>query len=144
MSLISDIRKLKGDDITMGILGFLGVVAPGFLTIYHFHPELIEKYDALKIIIFSASLTVPVLFLNSMIVVISSPGKLSHRDSLIQSALGTVIVLYGALFWAYVVKRSFFSMLCYVAFAELAYLIFVRHVERAELNKSSKAEEPTN
>ena len=67
MSMIDDLKTLGANHIAVAVLAFAALVAPGFLTIYHFKPELIEKYDVLKLVLFSLSLTLPLLGLNFVI-----------------------------------------------------------------------------
>ena len=49
-----------------GIAVFLGSVAAGFLIIFQFKPELVERYDIFKLVIFSCALTLPLVSLNAV------------------------------------------------------------------------------
>lgn len=66
MSWISETRKLEYKHIWLCISFFLGTVAPGFLTIFHFKPELVDRYDIFKLLIFSLALTLPLLPINAV------------------------------------------------------------------------------
>ena len=50
MSIFSEIEKLKAKHVLFGLVGFLGTIGPGFLLIYRYHPELVEKYDVGKLV----------------------------------------------------------------------------------------------
>lgn len=66
MSFVQDMRNLEHHQVLLGGFVFAATLAPGFLTIFHFKPDLVEKYDFFKIVLFSMALTVPVLLLNQM------------------------------------------------------------------------------
>ena len=104
LSLISEARELDGWHIAVGMLGFLGVIAPGFLIVYHYHPDLIVKLDVAKLVVFSASLSVPVVFVNLVIATAAYPGEdgPDQKDALIMAAFGSASMLYGALLPAYI------------------------------------------
>ena len=59
MGIISEIKKLKASDVMMAVLAFSAVIAPGFLTLYLFKPNLIADIDIVKLIVFSVALTIP-------------------------------------------------------------------------------------
>src|ERR1035441_1749086 len=65
---LPEIRKLEYKDVSRYTSAFLGTIAAGFLIIFHFKPELIEKYDGFKLVVLSLILTLPLLALNA------SPG----------------------------------------------------------------------
>jgi hypothetical protein len=68
MSVFSDLlesRKLEYKHIWLFISAFLGTIAPGMLIIFHFKPEIMEKYDILKVVCLSLALTLPILIVNS-------------------------------------------------------------------------------
>src|SRR5437899_1055002 len=52
--------------VMFGISIFLGTVAAGFLIIFQFKPELVERYDVLKLFIFSCALTLPLVSINAV------------------------------------------------------------------------------
>ncbi|MCQ4253920.1 hypothetical protein [Stutzerimonas stutzeri] len=66
MSFIQDIRNLEHHQVLLGGFVFAATLAPGFLIIFHFKPELVETYDFLKIVLLSTALTVPLLLVNHM------------------------------------------------------------------------------
>jgi len=66
MSWPSEILKLEYKNIWLCISVFLGTVAPGFLTVFQFKPDLVGQYDVFKLLIFSLALTLPLLSFNSL------------------------------------------------------------------------------
>jgi hypothetical protein len=58
---------LEYKDVSRYTSAFLGTIAAGFLIIFHFKPELIEKYDGFKLVVLSLILTLPLLALNAII-----------------------------------------------------------------------------
>lgn len=114
MSLLTEIQKLKGKQILSGLLVFLGTISPGFLTIYHFRPELVEKYDFAKLLLFSASLTLPFLFVNTLAFAAALDEKdnpPAHGQALVFGALLNTFTLNSALAIAYFGNKSFAQMI---------------------------------
>jgi hypothetical protein len=70
MDWLSSFLKLEHKHykpIMFGISVFLGTVAAGFLIIFQFKPELVEKYDIFKLLVFSCALTLPLISINAVI-----------------------------------------------------------------------------
>ena len=137
MTLLSDIRELDGRHLVMGMLGFLGVIGPSFLIIYHYHPDLIEKYDILKIITFSAALSAPILFLNVMIAAVTAPsnGDADQESALIMASLGSTTMLYVALLVAYILKLGILNLFGIVAVLLVPYTVFAYFSQRPDEKK---------
>ena len=133
MTWLSEIRELKGQHILRGMIGFLAVLGPGFLTLYHYHPELIEKYDVLKLALFSAALTVPVIFLNFIVMLVArslaralkkqadTEDSAEIGDLLAAAFFLSMAVLYAALVVAYLWRLTFLKMLFVAAGAEVLF-----------------------
>ena len=64
MGFLSEIRGLDYKLSTLYVSAFFGTVASGFLIIFQFRPELIEKYDDFKLIFLSLALTMPLGLVN--------------------------------------------------------------------------------
>jgi hypothetical protein len=145
MSLISEIRELEGRHVLIGMIGFLGIVAPGFLVVYHYHPDLIEKYDVVKLSIFSAALTTPVLFANFFITVCTSSKKdgPETKDALLLSAVGAVGMLYCGLLVAYLFHLSFLSMAKVTASTALLYAAFAYYCQKEDKKRTSQSPKST-
>ena len=127
------------------MLGFLGVVAPGFLVIYHYHPDFIEKYDIVKLSIFSAALTMPVLFANFIITVITHPKKVEPdiSDILALSAIGAASMLYCGLLVAYLFHLSFLGMVKVTASAAILYAFFAYFSQKEEKKQANQSPKST-
>lgn len=110
MSTIDELRKLKPMHVASWLALFLAIIAPGFLTIFLYRPELVSGLDTLKLLVFSASLTLPILLFN----VVGAFAVLEARnESVDQEVLITLTILltclsqYLALLIAYLVGLSF-------------------------------------
>jgi hypothetical protein len=109
MSIIEEFRKLDRGHIVFVVGGFISVVAPGFLTIYLFKPDLVGSLDTFKLLVFSAALTLPVVILNHFAAVQLPPSKrLDHQvSSLILAMAMTCAVFYLALVISYFALLTF-------------------------------------
>lgn len=67
MNWVSEIRKLEYKHIWLCISIFMGTIGAGFLIVFHFKPELVEKYDVFKLVVLSLALTLPLLPINAVI-----------------------------------------------------------------------------
>jgi hypothetical protein len=79
MGLLSEFKGLEYKQGMLVATGFLGMAASGFIVIFQFRPELIEKYDIFKIIFLSLSLTMPLAILNAIQFVLNTPS--AERNS---------------------------------------------------------------
>jgi hypothetical protein len=66
-TIVEAIKKLEAKDAVVAVLWFLGVVCPGFLTVFHFMPELAKEYDFLKLMVLSTALSLPVNAFNTIV-----------------------------------------------------------------------------
>jgi len=109
MSVIDEYRKINTNDITLALAALLGVIGPGFLTIYLFKPELVENLETLKLILFSCSLTLPILIINVTVIdAYKNTEKLALAGGEILASLSvTSFVLYSALVISYLFSLSF-------------------------------------
>jgi hypothetical protein len=74
VTLLNEIRGLTVWDVTSLLGAFLATIAPGVLILYVFAPELVLQLATLKLFVFSAALTLPVIAINAFVVV-SSPEE---------------------------------------------------------------------
>jgi hypothetical protein len=119
MNWISEIRKLEYKHIWLCFSIFMGTISAGFLIVFHFKPELVEKYDVFKLLVLSLALTLPLLPINAVIT-----GFLYHRlpddyenemaknVDMTKGALGlNAVVIYFSLlicyYWSFNFKRFF-------------------------------------
>lgn len=142
MSFISEIRKLEGQHILAATVTFLGAVGPGYLIIYHYHPELMEKYDAIKLTLFAASLCVPFILVSTigMAVVSADPSPETLTWQFKVGAFGAALSLYGGIFAAYRFKLNLINMYevagAFLAFAVLAQYLNDRDEKKKRLTRA--------
>jgi hypothetical protein len=125
LSILSELQNLKAQHIALYVGAFLGTVAPGFLIIYYFRPELIERYDIFKLTFFSVSMTLPLLVVNLALIW----SDIKHTEDIwpvFLLAFGVnFVVLYIALIVVYFFSLGFKFYLGIVAFLELVLLLRV-------------------
>jgi hypothetical protein len=68
MSHIEDLRKISGIELIFAIVVASGAVCPGGLIIWNFQPHFIEQFSSVKLIFLSATLTVPCLSFNTLLI----------------------------------------------------------------------------
>lgn len=108
MNIIEEIQKLSARDIMKYSSIFLASVAPGFLILCHYQPNLVKEYSTAKIIIFSIALTLPLLFANITLIGEYHHSKISQLEAQIMvGALYTFIIYYAPLSIAYLFKLHF-------------------------------------
>lgn len=113
MSIIEEAKKLEAFDVTFYLCVFLATLAPGFLTIYLFKPELISSLDTAKLIIFSTSIALPAYSVNYIIMLINTEGTQNAEPKIIGLMAGSVT------------SASFYSALLLAYFAVLNFKIFI-------------------
>ncbi|AZZ44822.1 hypothetical protein C1896_07795 [Pseudomonadaceae bacterium SI-3] len=119
MSYIQDIKSLEHQHYLLAGLFFAATLAPGFLIIFHFKPELVEKYDFFKLLLFSMSFTVPYLLIHASQMAASGVfAGLGERD--LKAGLGMACfasshVLLVALLLTYFFGHSFKMFLINIA-----------------------------
>jgi hypothetical protein len=125
MSLLSEIKGLEYKQGLLFATAFFGMVASGFLIVFQFRPELIEKYDILKIVFLSLALTMPLVTIN-VIQITLRPSRAEFEDKklLIGAAMFVnVFVIYVPLLVCYLFSLRFRWFLGLVSFIELWWLI---------------------
>lgn len=111
MSYVQDLLSLNQRHLNLAISFFGGTVAPGFLILYHFKPDLVNEWDFFKIVLFSVALTMPSVLLHY--VQISSYGlktKEGEKDyvgAAILACFTSLFSLHIALVGAYILDWSF-------------------------------------
>ena len=138
MSIIEDIRKIEAHYFGVYVLLFLSIFAPGFLLLYIYKPELLASLGTVKILIFSASLSLPIAAINTFLVPISEPNEGSKfEDSLLLGALYSFIGLYAVIFISYLFSLSFKQFVIGIAIFEFILLIGVLIVRQREKKKNT-------
>ncbi len=67
MDIVDQIKKIEVSDLIKTIIGLVGVVTPGLLTIFFFKRDLFISLDLLKLVLLSISLCLPIVLLNFML-----------------------------------------------------------------------------
>ena len=146
MGWISEVRRIELPKILISALVLLGTIAPGFLILYLYKPDLIEKLDIAKLLIFSAALTVPVLVTNVLgVLVIFLRAAEEGTDTLAFIVGGTLISIfsfYGSIGAAYEYSLPFGTFLSWLLGVDLVVLLFVALV-RLQCDKDERQKSKT-
>lgn len=59
------LRKVTAWDVAVILGGFLVSVAPGFLILFMFRPDLMQQMESFKLVVLSASFTLPLVAFNA-------------------------------------------------------------------------------
>ena len=109
MTVLEQLRNITAWDITVVLGGFLATVAPGLLIVYLFAPELVFKLETMKLFVFSAAITLPVLAVNAfaMLVVgilmgIWSKGTATRQYLFFYEVTWAFLTLYAAVLIAFI------------------------------------------
>ena len=76
--------------IAIAAILFCSLLSPGYLTIYHYKPALFEHLDTLKLLIFSASISVPFILAGALTAFVSFDINLDDEKMIRK------VWLYGA------------------------------------------------
>lgn len=127
MSILSEIKALEMKHVALFVTAFLATIAPGFLTIYSFRPELIERYNVFKLALFSFSLTLPLFVLNLAVVDFCNLGDLHDESDMagevFLSFLVTSGIFYVSLLLTHLLLFSFRRYVATIAVLELTLLL---------------------
>jgi len=141
VSFISEIKDLTAKHVIWYLIGFLATIAPGFLIIFYFRPQVIEKYDALKLVLLSSALTLPLLVVNASLVFTFIPESEDHDMNrgvgYFATLGGNAIILYVALALSYFGSLSFKYFLGIVFILELLLLLIGLIERRREKSKKT-------
>jgi arginine exporter protein ArgO len=121
MSIFEEIQKLNRSHIVFAAWAFLSVVAPGFLTIYLYKPLLVGSLDTLKLIVFSAALTLPILILNFYVVIGVPPSE--NEDHQVSSFIFAMAITFAVFYLS--LSISYFALLTFKSYVVLLAVIQV-------------------
>jgi hypothetical protein len=135
--MIDEIRKLESKDLAWALLTIVGAILPGFLTIAYFKPALLERLDFAKLLLFSASLALPIVFAQTTIhVAIAPQGKPpTKRRGLVAGALITIYTVYSSLLCAYIFHLSFRTFLVLIVIISVPFQMLRRKNHIAQLTR---------
>jgi hypothetical protein len=98
MDIIDQAKKLEAQHFVMSILGFVGVISPGFLILFIFKRDLFISLDVLKLILLSVSLSLPIVWCNfSLWAALSGDSegaKSGTAGTLVMALLISSVVVY--------------------------------------------------
>ena len=123
---IEPIRNLSKWEITVFISGFLATLAPGFLILYLYKPDLLERFDNFKITIFSLALTLPLVVVDALIMVVIGAyfglwKKLSDKQAVFWVAVWVFLSLYASILAAYFFSLSYMAFLFTLIVVDVAF-----------------------
>ncbi|HCE1552059.1 hypothetical protein CGG89_08215 [Vibrio parahaemolyticus] len=144
MTLLTEIKNVDGHFTSTVLVLFLSLIAPGVLTIYLFLPELFEKLDGLKFILFSTSLSLPVFILNGFCSRMCEPQDedVDFQMTGISSGLMSSIIMYSMLVVAYFFDFTFSQFLTGVILVEAIYFCIALILYRKSIRKLVEEELP--
>ncbi|MEZ9185378.1 hypothetical protein AB4158_14410 [Vibrio splendidus] len=121
MTLLTEIKSVDGHFTSTVLVLFLSLIAPGVLTIYLFLPELFEKLDGLKFVLFSTSLSLPVFIVNGFVTRLCEPQEedVDFQVTGIIAGLLSSAIMFLSLIAAYLYELSFRDFLTILAVAEI-------------------------
>ena len=127
---LSDVRKVSGHEWLLGLLAFLAVVGPGFLTVYQFHPEFVINLDSGKRILFSVAIGGPALFFELCLVAAFAPADkkfiITPKRGLVFASLASAAAMYPSLLLVHLLHLSFGTYLIFVALLALLNPVLIR------------------
>ena len=117
--MISDIKSLSWRQTIGGLLVCTGAVCPGFLTLFLFKPELVTSLETIKILLFSISLSLPVVFVNLPVAIYVSEDEDDKYHPILISLLLSSKVFYPSLLISYLLDYQFKLFLMTIAIVQL-------------------------
>jgi Na+-driven multidrug efflux pump len=132
--MLGDLKTLSWKQSIGGLFGFVGTVAPGFLLLYLFKPELISSLETIKVIIFSLALSVPIVLVNLPIAIYLS-GE--HEDKYLPILFAMMLsstVFYFALITTYLFNFNFKEFL--IAVLVLQFLVSIVAIIDRKIKKN--------
>jgi hypothetical protein len=143
MNFLEQLRNLTAWDITAVLGGFLATVAPGLLIVYLFDPALVLKLETMKLFVFSAAITLPVLAVNAfaMLIVgiwmgIWSKGTVTRQHLFFYEATWAFLTLYAAVLIAFLCSLNVSQFIWVVGGVDVVVGVAVMFVVR-ELAESA-------
>jgi hypothetical protein len=134
MSVVDEFRKLTRSDILLSVGLFVSVIAPGFLTIFLYKPELVASLETFKLVVFSGALGLPVVVVNHLVV--SQTQRFKNNSAAVGFAMFlTYIVFYSALLVSYFWN---FSFRWYLGILMAIQMLFVGIIVIGDKNAANK------
>jgi hypothetical protein len=138
-ALINDLKKLSGKDIGFGIIWFLGAIAPGFLMVFHFCPEVASTYDFLKLMLLSSSLSIPVVALNLTILAgLSRTEETTLEETWLSGSIASILSIFPSLYAAYYFKLNFPTFVLVAGAIDVTLVLLFSFLDRESSREQSK------
>lgn len=135
MSIISDIKAFDSKGLLLLCAAFVGLVVPGFLTLYAFDRELFMEADVFKITVLAASITSPsfvMLFATTLIgerVITEMRPQTAGRfggfkEWVVTHSLSNATIFFIALLLHFAVDLSLGGFVAWIVGLMAAYIAF--------------------
>jgi hypothetical protein len=126
--MLAELKSLKAVYFLWVVLTFLAVIGPGFLILFQFKPQIVASYDIVKLLVFASALTMPLLFINALIIVFVNPrAEAPEVETTFAGTLaGTAVSLYLATLGCYLLHLRFWQFILLVTAFELAFGLVAR------------------
>ena len=118
MGLLQGIKEIKITEFCVYTIVFLSVIAPGLLIIFLYKPALFQSLDSIKLLLFSAALSLPIPTFNTFLMAIiwdlKEGGREAFEELVMLTMASSFLVLYIAIAVAYLRSLDFKGFLFYV------------------------------
>lgn len=133
---IEEINKLKPLHIQSTLAVVLSVVAPGYLMVFHFWPNLFFSLDNLKLFFLAISLSLPVLAINWVAVIGAKPfdSEINFGSTYFKAMIISFILLYACLLFAWLLHLSFGRLVLMIFVLEIFAIIISFKFHRRAIN----------
>ena len=134
MDIIEQVKKIEASDLMNALVGFVGIIAPGILTMFMFKRDLFITLDLMKLILLSASISIPIVFLNIGLGKFLEDGdnKYTLHETLFLSLIISAIVVYPSFLISYLAGFSFRGFVFTLIACEAAILLLVKIADYTE------------
>jgi hypothetical protein len=123
-TLIEDITKMSPTHLENVALALIAVVAPGYLMVIHFWPQLFLELDNVKLFFLAISLSLPVSAFNTLALRASMKFSMELKDSYHSAMIVSFIYLYGLLLLAWARHLPFNVFVSVVCGVEVVFFLF--------------------
>ena len=117
--MFKELTELGAKHYAVAISTILALIGPGLLCIYHYRPDIIYSIDAIKLVLLSAGLALPVCCVNFCVAGITSTKQRDPAIVWLSSASIAAANLYFALYIAYLKSMPFRIFTFIVLFLEM-------------------------
>lgn len=146
-NILTELQKLRPQQLLTAIVVFLGVLCPGFLLLFHYKPALIAQLDIAKLTVLSCSLTLPLFLINlglSNYCLWKSPElglRTAHYTAPFMAALLSALALYGGLFCVWLNHQRFRYFLLMVLLFEILFALVFANLHTISREKPAQPKE---